>query len=779
MKIRGWRTRWLRQGLLAACAALGACGGGGGGSGDAGDGPGPSTAAREKPLEIALADAPGYGGLRINIAAVPDGLPIWLGSHVATMASLAQLRRSGACDNAGSSFSLEFDDRNGDRGLSAGDAVQVNLVNCVVGGPGQPPLSANFTADVVRSPTDAAMLALGHAEAWLEIGLTVSDLLDELDAAGGTRLDRPCLGWGSAPGSLSVVLFDRQADGRLGAGDRVDISVRDCRIDTLGGDALSGSLAVELTAAADADTRWTAAVGLSDDVQVSDGGDPVRLAGRLGVTASSARLYRQLEVRSADGPLSATVSIDGRNLTDIVTGLQVTKVLRRDTARATTSAALRVASDVLGGAVELSTDTPFSSRWNVMPDAGRMTIRGAGGRAVSILANPALGTQLQSEIAGAPGLGVVALNALDGLFWSGHGIAPVRGPINVSPSASTSGPAFIGPDGTDVPTRGPLAWQYFEPQTDLASGAVVLRVAGASAWNQPTVAATLTVEGALVTLTPSSPLEPGMRYSLQWPSGEFLYRPLASLQVSDTVDVSVAFTSAAGREGADPQLTGTQAATVTAVAQPRGGRSIARVQWRQVSGPPVEFDTPTALSTSIRLLPPGTDGSAGDAVLEVEVETADGEVDRGRLTVPAIADARQATAVGLRLAGSTARWLRFETNGPPRPGYPSGGTWSTIVEPWRMFVDPVVLFPAAGMATQPGGSYTLTPNTGHVLDWIDGTFRVPGCWGQSGRVDVLQLQAASGAELTRLAVDFTMNCAEGHVVEGWIRMNTTEPIPAS
>lgn len=776
MKMQTWRSRWLRRGLVAACAVLGACGGGGGSGGEGGGGSGPTIAARETPFEIALADAPGYGGLKVNLASAPPGLTTWLGGQVLAMGVMAQRRRGGACDNAGSSFDLQLDDRNGDRNLSVGDAVQVSLVNCVVGG--QPPLSASFTVDMVRSPTDAALLALGHAEAWLEIGLTVSDLLDELEAAGGMRLDRPCVGWGGTPGSLSMLLVDRQADGRPGAGDRVDISVRDCRIDTLGGDALSGSLAVELATAAGAEARWTATVILGDDVQVSDGGGAVRLAGRMGLTASSARLYRQLEVRSAEGPLSATVAIDGRSLTDVVTGLQVTKTLRRDTARATSSVALRVASDLLGGAVDLSTDTPFSSRWNVMPDVGRVTARGAGNRTVSILANPALGTELQSEIAGAPGPGLVALNTLDGLFWSGHGIAPVRGPINVLPSASTSGPSLIGSDGTDVPTHGPLVWQYFEPQTDLASGAVVLRADGASRWGQPTVAATLTVEGALVTLTPSSSLEPGMRYSLQWPSGEYLYRPLAFLQVSDTVDVSVTFTSAAGREGADPQLTGTQAATLTAVAQPRGGRSIARVQWRQVSGPPVQFDTPTALSTSIRMSSPGTAGAAGDAVLEVEVETGDGELDRDRLTVPAIADVRQATAVGLRLGGSTARWLRFETNGPPRPGYPSGGTWSTLVEPWRMFVGGVSLFPAAGAATQAGGSYALTPNTGQVQDWTDGTLRVPGCWGQSGRVDVLQLQAASGAEPTRLAVNFTMNCAEGHVIEGWIRMNTAESIPA-
>jgi hypothetical protein len=361
---------------------------------------------------------------------------------------------------------------------------------------------------------DVSYVALGYAESALTLGLAAVDWLDDLHDAQQVRIEGSCRNVNS---SRLLVLVDRDGNGVLSVGDRVDVSLSNCFVPAFNWDAFSGEVSIDIAAPASNSVRWSGTVTPGPGFGIDAGADgQLVLRGALRFQASAERLGSSLRVRSAAAPLTVQFSAQGVSFTDVLTQIDAVKAVRRDTARATASFTLRVASDLLGGAIAATTETPFRAWFDTFPDQGVVRVSGAG---TSLLRVSAVGSTSQRLAVSldAAALGtIVALESLDGYLWSGTGIVPQDPsffPYVILTELPQPFKVISGPDGSPIAPTAALAWQLSRPVAPDTPTAAEFRASGTTlGW--PTVPATATVEGSLYTIVPSGALEPGVTYSL-------------------------------------------------------------------------------------------------------------------------------------------------------------------------------------------------------------------------------------------------------------------------
>jgi Bacterial Ig-like domain len=263
--------------------------------------------------------------------------------------------------------------------------------------------------------------------------------------------------------------------------------------------------------------RWAGTVNPGSGFGIDAGADgQLMLEGALRFEAAAERLGSSLRVRSAAAPLTVRLSVQGLTFTDVLTQIDATKGVRRDTARATASFTLRVASDLLGGAIAVSTETPFRAWFDTFPDQGVVRVSGAGSTVLRVSAIGGTSQRLAVSLDGAQLGTIVALEGVDGYLWSGTGVVPqdpTRFPYVILTELAQPFKIISGPDGSAIPPALPLTWQFSRPLAPDTPIAAEFR-ANISNPGWPTITATATVEGSLYTIVPTSSLEPGVTYDL-------------------------------------------------------------------------------------------------------------------------------------------------------------------------------------------------------------------------------------------------------------------------
>lgn len=624
--------------------------------------------------------------------------------------------------------------------------------------------SANNVVDVAGAALDYGGLALA-------VGQVAVDWIDALAQANVSDLTTACI----TGGTQRMRLTDRDGNARASPGDRIDVTLDACYLRPLD-EAFYGSLAIELKAPGAAQ-RWAGELAFGGDFGLLPGAVNVRIEGGLRIEYTADRLSKVVRVLSLGQPFALYGQSGSTVLRDLVTGLDARREVRRDTARATTSMQYRLASDSLGGRIDVATTTPWRSWFECYPDAGELAITGAPGSTAGLRAPPTGAMQIDVLLSGSS---VGFVNGGEAVFlWSGAGwLPPLQNGLGyvAGPPASNPFKQYTEPSMTVLrPNPAPLEWTYSRP---LAAGAVssaVFRrsfIGPGEPWSLAEIPATVSIEGAVLTVTPNAQLEPGDSYDLVFDGGDVgdlsdefgarLLKPRFSAPVAMTIQ-AVAFVGTPGLV-----LGPGEALPLDASASMADGSGVVVTRWRQLSGPALSFSATNGAAVTVQ----AAAAVNGTAVVEAEVENSAGELDRQTLSFRVLGDLSQVLVLASRPANAV---LSVVTS------IDEGATTSYVR---RLDVNntlDVVLGTSRLLAQLPG----LTWQTGVDIDFgpgsasgASGLWISPGalCTPQSGQLAVLDYAEDSTGFLLRLALDFETSCSGGAITTGSIRFNSSVPL---
>ena len=652
------------------------------------------------------------------------------------------------------------------------------LVGCGGGGSGGSdagtPAPVTSSRDVPLQLT-AANSAQATRQAFQFGGVTLSlaqlavDWTALSDAAGGAPSTSAC----AAGGSLTVTLLDRDANHRVSVGDRLTITVDNCYLRPLE-DSFSGTLTIDVTAPAPTQQQaGTINFGMQFDVS-NTGTSTIRLGGGLRYDYSADRLAHSIHVASTGQRFTVFASQGSTSYTEAMTQLDAARTVRRDTARAVTTMRLHLASDLLGGALDATTTTPWSAWFDSFPDAGELSVSGASGQTAQLQASVTGSGTIDVLFGGALVNQIAASDAVSPYLWSATDWFPAAGNelgYLTQPASALGFRLLSQPTSTTLlPQSGALTWSYSRP---LAAGTL------ANAMFVPTgslpgqigasvqVPATVVIEGALLSVTPTSQLVPGMNYDVWFDngaiapiadtSGATLPRPAFSGSVALTISASARIV------GSELLFGPTGVLELDASASTAPGGSIALTHWSQVSGPPliiVGGDTPIATVS------PASGSGNGRAVVEVEVRNAAGDAARTQLAFPVVADPTQTLVMAYRAdTATTTIQISDPASGPPYVHYFAGPNVVDLMVTARL------------LASLPAGTPWMTG-----VDVAYGAGGTPGvnvvwnppgsvCASPSGHLKVLDYAVDAGGSITRVAIDFEETCA-GVTTTGSVRFGS-------
>jgi hypothetical protein len=263
--------------------------------------------------------------------------------------------------------------------------------------------------------SDVAGAALGYGDTMLTLGQAAADWLDAVQASGQTQVSGPCSTAGSA---RTLTLIDRDGNSRPSSGDRLDVALSVCYVRTLD-DFFTGNLSIELATPASSSVRWAGTINFGSPFAVEAGPDAsVVLTGALRFELQATRLSHTMRVQSAGTPFGVKVTTAAATAQDFVTEIEAIKEARRDTARAVASMRFRIASEVLQGALAVTTQAPFSAWFDTFPDSGTLVVSGAGSSRLRVSAQGSQSQSLDVLLDGAQATSIVAAGAVDGYLWS-------------------------------------------------------------------------------------------------------------------------------------------------------------------------------------------------------------------------------------------------------------------------------------------------------------------------------------------------------------------------
>lgn len=609
----------------------------------------------------------------------------------------------------------------------------------------------------------ASVLAFGMGGVALALGQLAVDWTAQADRSATLSFSRACADGGTA----SATLADRDGDHHASAGDQLTVTLAGCYLKELD-DTMDGTVTVALTAPGASQQR--AGVVTFTGFKVRGSSPSQEITGAVRFDYSAGRLSKVLHAYSDTQPFGITFSDAAKSSSETVTALDVLHETRPDTVRATTTMRLHLASNLLGGSVDLATPTPWSAWFDTYPDAGESSVTGAGNSKASLRARAAR-SSFDVLLAGAPvdqypadGMGVLWTGApwLPAVAAAGHYATAQIGEVTDFRSLLQPDPAQFVPHGT-------LQFIYSRPLDPLSiTGATFIQTSGASNTLPADIPATVTVDGGLVTATPSTQLVPGAGYELRFSGGY-------GLSIHDTGGNMLSIPSFAGTvvqtvgaslvAGGAPVLLGSSATLVLdAGGSTANGTPVASTHWRQLSGPQLSFSDPNAARVTVA--PAGA--TNGTAVVELEVANAAGDVDRKQISLTVAGDIAQAFVITASKNGAP---MTVATNfDPSAGGYVTASQGNTVLD--------VLLSPQRFLAGLTGGQ---TWQTGLQLTYGRGnTSGVTGsgwlgCIGSSGSFSVLDYALDASGNVTRLALDVDDTC-DTTVTRASIRYHSTLPV---
>lgn len=644
----------------------------------------------------------------------------------------------------------------------------------VVPAPVPAPPNAEAALLVTSANAEAAtVLGFGFGGIALGMAQLAVDWTAQVDASATLSFANSCsAGFGSATATLA----DRDGDKRASAGDTINVVLVSCFVKELD-DTFDGTMIITLAAPLPSQQRAGVVTFSNFSVRGSTPRQDVLGALRFDYTAS--RLSKLVHVYSDTQPFGVTFSDGSKSATELVTALDAQHESRLDTVRATTSMRLHVASNLLGGSFELTTATPFSALFDTYPDAGELALAGASGSAASVRAVSAKVGMFDVLMAGT----LVTSVSLDGsgLLWTGAPWLPEDASASKYTIVAASTTAFrslVQPAAAQIRPNGPLVWVYSRPLDPNAVPAATFYFhgGGKTGTSYAHIPARISVEGAVLSYTPTTQLALGASYELiseNSASGPSI-RDLNGAVLPAQRFLGMVPQSASASIATGPKvLLGSGASLVLdAGASSANGQPVSATRWRQLSGPALTLTDANAPRVMLTV-PAGTGN--GIAAIEVETVNAAGEFDRLQVDVTVAADLSSALVVAYRTG--TAPLAVVSNIGPGSSGYANASVQEgNNVLDMMMQGTRLLVGLAGGQAWQTGQRLAYGPGT------TSGVYGPvwSGCGSvgnNSGTLSILDIALDQSGKLARLALDFDDTCSpSGIVTQGSIRYHSALPL---
>ena len=655
--------------------------------------------------------------------------------------------------------------------------VLTSMLSACGGGGGSGGNTAPVTPPVTPPPTSSAdtpllltainadsapTLALAYGATPLAVAQMAVDWTTRINTS--TTASRTC----GNGGSQSATFIDADGNGRVSAGDKLSVTYANCRVKELDG-VLDGTMNIAFTAPV-AQQQMAGVISFMPGFGDRTETPRQDIIGSVRFDYTSGVLSRLLHVYSDTQPFVMAFSDATTSKKDTITGLDVQHELRLDTARTATSIRLHLASNLLGGSLDVTTRAPLSSWFDSYPDAGELLLSGANNSRASLRVNANNRNQLDSLLGDTV---IRAQDSLDvGLLWSSGNWLPGNKAnpdyYEIKPVLATDFKLLVPPDVSNMAPSGSLSWAYSRP---LDTTSVTDALFQGQSPDDGTIEARISYNGAIVTITPSSQLKAGANYDVRLNAktyapvrdmaGNTLPTPRVNVHVAQSIRAAI------GTGGMAPVLLGPAGTlTLDAGASSANGGPVSGTRWRQMSGPSLTMDNPNAARVTLSSATP----SRGIAVMALEATNAAGETDSRQISIDVLSDLSQALVYSSRTGNgefeidSTAR-----TEFAPNTLYVASTNALQFLSPTRINV---FLIAIPGLTWQSG--LTFTYGAGNTSG-AQGTANI-GCSGaNTGTVRVLDFALDGDGKLARAAIDYDDNCS-GIVTQASIRYRSSMPV---
>ncbi|MFZ4875283.1 PKD domain-containing protein [Janthinobacterium sp. Mn2066] len=512
--------------------------------------------------------------------------------------------------------------------------------------PVTPPASNANTPLLLTSSNarSAPPQAFGYGVVTLGMAQTVVDW--SAGFSDSATLPKAC----SNGGSQSATFTDADGSHGVSAGDKLSVTYVNCYLKEVDV-TLDGTINVAYATPPNGQ-QLSGTISFAPGFAESSGGARQNLSGNVRFDYANVNLSKLLRTYSDSQPLviSVTDSASKTTRSDTVTLLEAQHELRIDTARATTSLRYHLASEILGGSLDISTTTPWTSWFDTLPDAGELLLTGASDSKAGLRVRPVADSSDLDVVLGNTPLTSIPAAAASYLWSSGAWLPQNAGlaKYDIKPATQSGLSLLIAPDLTNVaPGTGSLSWVYSRPLQTLPVGNVFFRPQDGSFG---TIAANVSYQGAILIVRPASQFVPGVTYQLSFDdSATYPLRDATGNSISPpggAVQVKQSIRAVIGTNNAAPLLLGAGASlTLDASASSANGQPVNSIRWRQISGPTLTLDSTTAARITVT----GPASSKGVSTIELQVSNAAGETDTQQLAIQVLTDFSQALLYTYRI----------------------------------------------------------------------------------------------------------------------------------
>lgn len=679
--------------------------------------------------------------------------------------------------------------------------------------PTSPPIAQTGPATPLKidstNAQSATVLGVAFADIVLTLGQNSANAVQAKFSLNNTSFQESC----PNGGVVDFILIDTNGDGKPSVGETITINYRDCRVDVIDSIA-SGSVQILIrtptlvgTKSLTGTTTFQTGFRLLDSTKTQSFG----VSGSFLFEFATDTLSRTLAIKSSATDdlkfsFDITTTSGTTKITESLMALNLSKVLRRDTARSVNVLKYRLESGAMNGAISINTPTSISSFFDTYPEQGLIEISGASSSRLQIKPGFVVDSPNATITLDSNGDGNIDntyttpwTNLSSGYMWWGDIISgmPTFG-------VATPPKSFISNDfvvlnqsmmSGSLAVNSPI---YIQLSRELAANTVApvafldrqYSYTSKYLWGSARVLTDVKIDGALITITPKEQLQHDFSYSLtladpitgaisyQYNLTDKLGNVLAlysywNFNTPNTLSASIRATNV-------PVLAGASTINLTA-ADSFGINGPISYSW-SINTTSATLDSTNAVTTNLT-------ASAGTLPviigIDLTITDASGEYEKAHYELQTVADLMKATILYMRSTSGdyiglgqtytfTSSTGTFNSSSYSQVDYFTLNYNSNIGYEWWA----VNLASAPGVALQVGlfDNATRAPfrGTGNGID-VYGAGR--GCNQTAGKFEIFEIQRNSAGAIVQLAADFEQRCeTTGAPLYGSVRINSSRPI---
>ncbi|MDQ9091067.1 hypothetical protein RC083_05600 [Pseudoalteromonas haloplanktis] len=562
-------------------------------------------------------------------------------------------------------------------------------------------------------------------------------------------------------GLYQYELTDNDSDNTLSAGDKLSAIYQECYLDHLQG-------YVDGTIVYDIDTLNTD-IGYKATIDTSEltVDDEVSLKGKLRIDYEVSATGSSMAIAAVD---EIDINVNNETLLTL-NDIKVTKNENYQTAKYSVSSNGQIRDESLGGVYSFSQSTPFSGYFNEYPNEGEMVISTSSTERLTIKANFVENSQLFDINYGSSEFVIYWMDAIEGAMVGFNGLHPSSYEEYRSDNFAYIA-AFQSASGADFGLSESISLMFSRTVESVKGeyGPVTLEL---NEWPYTRIPANITINGAIVTITPEESLEAGKFYSISalevtGINQRAIYVNLPGLTTRDDIIPLIDSQSSLYRFNDTPWLSASGSINNT-------GDEL-RYQWREKSNAGITFVNPTSEYTDFTVL----EGTNQDLIVEVTITSKLGY--------------SVSKTIVIRYIEPAVSFLSFDS---PVGDYIGGGRKRSYTEEDGSFS--FIHSYDQGLSTYIGANFNgedwwgldlASPNGESLVIGVyeDATrypFQSPtkpgldfsgsgrGCNVSSGKFEILDLVISQSGDIESLAVDFEQSCEKTMpTLKGRFRFNS-------